>query len=375
MSHKEQVNLGSFYTPPHIVDLTYALLFKACGDIGDYTILEPSCGTGAFLTGAKGKKIVAADIDETALEIARGKFPSVSFFHSNALHDVSRQKYGIQDDEKLVIIGNPPYNDKTSQAKKSMKSGQIFQVDDDIKSRDIGLSSMLAYEKLHADYVAILHPLAYLIKKTNFTAVGKFMKNYKLREALVFNSQEFSNTSKLSAFPVAVAVYERNAVGTKYEDIWEWKFETLEGDVFSMSDFDYIGSYIDKYPNKAAQNTGEDILFYTMRDINALKRSRTFIGEDIPNAIHIDKADLDYYCYVDAFKWLVSKDLPYYYGNFDIPINNAGFDDVRSCFRKIALHRHPDILKGKIDDVALSIEYATDVAREYFAKLIKGVDR
>ncbi|WP_227484187.1 hypothetical protein [Campylobacter sputorum] len=30
------------------------------------------------------------------------------------MKDVSREKFGIEKDTNLIIIGNPPYNDKTS---------------------------------------------------------------------------------------------------------------------------------------------------------------------------------------------------------------------------------------------------------------------
>lgn len=33
---------------------------------------------------------------------------------TNLLQNVLRYKFGIEENQKLIIIGNPPYNDKTS---------------------------------------------------------------------------------------------------------------------------------------------------------------------------------------------------------------------------------------------------------------------
>ena len=89
-----------------------------------------------------------------------------------------------------------------------------------------------------------------------------------------------------------------------------------------------------------------DILFFTMRDINALNRSRTFIEEPIDNAIIIDKSKFAYYCYVDIFKDYIYK-LPYYYGNCDVFINNDDFIKVKDVFITKSIEKHP-WLKQKI---------------------------
>ena len=54
-----------------------------------------------------------------------------------------------------------------------------------------------------------------------------------------------------------------------------------------------------------------------MRDINALKRCRTFIKERITNAVDVAPEQLPYYCYIDCFKRYAN--VPYWMGNFDVP--------------------------------------------------------
>jgi methylase of polypeptide subunit release factors len=358
----QKINLGSFYTPPHLVRLVYKTLAEnAKGNFADVA-LEPACGEGAFFS-ENFPRFIGSDIDPAALAVARKKFPNVEFKEINMLAQISRSKFGISKKDKLLIVGNPPYNDTTSQVKNKIKT-QPCKMDNDIKTRDLGLSFMLAFAKLKPDYIAILHPLSYLIKRTNFETLKPLMQNYKLLDAIVFNSQEFSETSKTNGFPIVAAVYKKNAQGTSYEQIVKRTFKTLEGHEFSISDFDYIGKYISKYPIK---NTSGEFKFFTMRDINALKRSRTFIKEDSANTVYIEPQKLHYYCYVDIFKDIAPK-LPYYLGNLDIPFNREHFEKLKDDFLTLSMAKHPDIFAGKVK-IPKNINSAKAKVRGYFKEL------
>ena len=203
---------------------------------------------------------------------------------------------------------------------------------------------MLAFTKLDPDYIAVLHPLSYLIKKANFLILKPLMNRYQLLEAIVFNSQEFSDTSKATGFPIVAAVYAKNLKGTKYEQILQWRFKTLENNEFSLSDFDYICKYIPKYPSNYLKKS--IFKFFTMRDINALKRSRTFITEDSANTIHIPPEKLLYYCYIDVFKDIISY-LPYYMGNLNVPFDKQKFDLIKEEFLVMSIAKHPNIFREK----------------------------
>jgi hypothetical protein len=374
LSFEARTNQGSFYTPQLIVDRLYTTLAKfASADTFD-ALLEPNCGYGALLNHeyAKGaKRSIGADIDICALEAAQSAIKTAQFYRVNMLENTSRKSYGIGADEKLLIVANPPYNDVTSQAKNAVKR-RSCAIDADIATRDLGLSSILAFNKLRADFIAVLHPLSYLIKKSNFNTLKPFMQRYILKDALVFNSQVFSDTSKASGFPVLIAIYERGENGTSYDDIYRRRFKTIEGETFSLSQFDYIGAYLDKYPNKRkTQNDKNGYLFYTMRDINALKRSRTFIGEDIPNAVRVSNDKLDYYCYVDIFKDYADE-LPYYMGNLDIPIDRDQFEPLRECFRALSAAKRPELFAKTIAIHApQALNAAQNRIRSYFDKLFE----
>lgn len=344
-----RVNLGSFYTPAHYVRLVGEWLLKHGIDRG-WTIADLSCGYGAFfelgeIEGLRECRYLGSDIDAMAVAQANRYFPNVQMSEGNVLADVSRTKFGVGEHEKFVVVGNPPYNDLTSQSNQGIKTNAVA-IDADIKTRDLGMSSLLAYNKLRADYVAVLHPLSYLVKKANFSAARDFFVNYTLLEHVVFSSGEFAGTSRSSAFPVMVALYRRTpARGLNYETVRRTRFRTDSGETFSLDGFDYVTDEVCKYPGGCRYNP--EILFYTMRDINALRRSRTFLRERIANAVDIDPKKLAYYCYIDCFKRYA--DVPYYLGNFNVPFIREEFESVSNDVMALSKAAHPEIFGASKD--------------------------
>ena len=57
---------------------------------------------------------------------------------TNLLQNVLRSKFGIEENQKLIIIGNPPYNNKTLIIKNGVKS--LFAIDKNLSHRDLGIS-------------------------------------------------------------------------------------------------------------------------------------------------------------------------------------------------------------------------------------------
>lgn len=372
LTYKEKTNLGSFYTPPEFVARAYEMFSRFAGTCD--VVLDSSCGYGAFFSvpfPQENVRLIGGDIDEAALEVAQRNFEKVEFFRASALSGISRGKYGISARERLVIVGNPPYNDVTSRVKSGLKNRLPEEIDADVRTRDLGISFLLSFEKLQPDWVVVLHPLSYLIKEANFKLLSPFMRQYALRDALVFNSQEFASTSKCSGFPIVIAVYERSSAGTSYADIVRRRFETKEGASFSLSDFDYVCRYIPKYPSRSRRLFSRPgrYKFFTMRDINALKRSRTFIADDTVNTIFIPDGKLELYCYVDVFKDFSAR-LPYFFGNFDVMIDRAEFEKIKNDFLVLSIWKHPEIFSEEF--LPLSRERVA-IARlrvdEYFNKL------
>ena len=326
LTYENRINFGSFYTPQRYVDIVGQWL-KAENIGSDAVIADITCGGGAFFAlhdTFPNNQYIGNDIDQSALLTAEKYFPFVNLTCQNAFADVSRDKFGIPHSAKLIIVGNPPWNDTTSIINNSVKK-DIFPIDSDIKTRDLGMSSILSYNKLQADYVAILHPLSYLIKQTNFKTTEEFFKNYELINHIIFNSQEFANTSKMTGFPVIAALYKRHEYyGLSYQDVKRMTFHTTDGKSFCLSKRDYIADYIDKYPNNKRYTP--EILFYTQRDINALKRCRTFMTQRTNASVDVDPQKLPLYCYLDCFKRFA--DIPYYLGNFNVPFIKDTFDII-----------------------------------------------
>lgn len=108
LKHKERINLGSFYTPPKLVDLVWQMITPFLNSSS--VVLDSSCGYGSFFTNFKVRQI-GSDVDKIALQKAKEISPKLEFVEQNGLLGVARQNYNISKTENLVIIGNPPYND------------------------------------------------------------------------------------------------------------------------------------------------------------------------------------------------------------------------------------------------------------------------
>ena len=146
LNYTETVNLGSYYTPEIIVDLVYSILQKNIEDIKEFTIFDSSCGYGSFLARNDiTKRLVGADIDQKAIFEAKKIINGVDFTCQNSLLDVCRKNLAIKNEEKLIAIGNPPYNDTTSIIRNSIKDVSVQdKIDSDIKTRDLGMSFLLS---------------------------------------------------------------------------------------------------------------------------------------------------------------------------------------------------------------------------------------
>jgi hypothetical protein len=237
--------------------------------------------------------------------------------------------------------------------------------DKDINHRDLGISFLLSYNKLKADYICVLHPLSYLIKRTNFNSLNLFKENYILKDSVIISSSEFTQTSKLTSFPIIIAFYERNNNGMKYDDIMNYEFKTIEGKCYKINDFTPLANYITKYPNKQLNDVVAH--FWTMRDINALKRTKTFIESETDTSIRINLEKLPFYCYADIFKDYIPN-IPYYFGNSDIMIDENQFQSIKDIFVSESLKKYPFL-----HHLLINYKTTTDsklIINNYFKKLL-----
>lgn len=367
LGYKDRVNLGSYYTPSNYVNLVWKMLSPSL--VPETTIIDSACGYGNFLKKARQRSVIGCDLDKTAVDLAKRNIKQAQFFHTNSLHDVCRLKFNIPEKSKLAVVGNPPYNDKTSIIRHRIKDVSFF-IDKDIVSRDLGISFLLSYNKLKADWVCVLHPLSYLIKRTNFRILRNFTENYRLIKGVLISSSEFPESSKLTPFPIVVALYKRDTGGMSYDFIRSFQFKTMNKVNFCLDDFDYIARYVDKYPKKKnnAVLDKDSLFFWTMRDINALKRNRTFVKSWTSNTITIDKEKLNYYIYVDVFKRNIHR-LPFYLGNCDVIIDNKLFTQSLNYFIKDAINHHP-FLEKYTQTESIKETQAQNKIETYFNRLL-----
>ncbi len=394
LDSKQTINLGSFYTPRNIVNKAYAML-EARVNLKDFLLFDSSCGYGDFFiqydeclnkadsnnkdyidtdyshidsnhtlsnkpikayfnnthygdvnignkdfikkdsskVDSKIYRYLGADIDSIALQrVAK----NIRTLQTNSLENVSRKKFGIKENERLIIIGNPPYNDKTSMIRNGIKQ-ELYAIDSILKHRDIGISFLRSYAVLEPDFVCVLHPLSYLIKKANFTALKDFKDKYRLIDSVLVSSENFSNAK--TYFPIIIALYKRDSQGMEYEFIKSYRFKTMENKSLRLKDFDFITHYINKYPNPHDKRK-EVAYFHTLRDINALKRNKTFVEKPSKHTIRIFRENLKYYYYIHHFKSFAYR-LPYYFGNLDVFIDNEKFLESADDF--MSLESNPSI--------------------------------
>ena len=353
LAYENRVNLGSYYTPTEIVDVAWEMIAPYLNS--QTTIIDSACGYGDFLKDCGQAITIGCDIDETAIDVAKENNDNnkVRFFQTNALGDVSRAKFGIPQQSDLIVVGNPPYNDKTSLIRHNIKDVD-FDIDEDLACRDLGISFLRSYNKLEAAVICVLHPLSYLIKPTNFRLLKEFTANYRLIDGLLISSGEFPESAKHTPFPIVLALYQRDTRGMAYNFIRSFRFRIADKSDFCLGDFDYITGYVDKYPKKNRPTDVErndhhpekdaPLFFWTMRDINALKRNRTFVENYSANTIVIDKQKLDYYAYVDVFKRNLHR-LPFYFGNCDVLIDDNLFKQYRLSFISDAVRHHAFLKK------------------------------
>lgn len=367
LENNDRVNMGAYYTQDEYVDIVWDMITPYINE--KTTILDNSCGYGNFLNYSfKGKKI-GNDIDNIAINKARQSI-NANFFNENALSDVTRSQYKISENDKLCIVGNPPYNDRTSIIRQTIKNSNMM-IDDDISTRDLGMSFLLSYAKLRADFICVLHPLSYLIKPSNFKLLKKFTSKYQLKQGNIISSGVFDNASKSMQFPIVIAFYEKNNIGTNYADVINFSWQ-IASKSFKLSDFDDISNYIKKYPNKYQQVKNDDVLFWAMRDINALKRNQTFVHKVSANTLIIDKNKLEYYIYVDVFKQFSNR-VPYYFGNCNVLIDNNLFQKYKKYFILEALSRHKDLRQyfAKFDFSKIELlELSKQKINKYFEQLL-----
>lgn len=311
-------NLGKYYTPPKLVNLIASMINKYIND--ETFLLDLCCGCGAFLEAFNDCRIIGRDIDPAAIYILDFLgFENIEI--DNTLHNITRAKYNLNKEDEIIIIGNPPYNDIYSHSKKhglQKKTKCEIEIDSDIKTRDLGRMFLNAYVKLNPKAICILHPLSYLIKKTNFNSLKKLKEKYKLKEAVIFPNSEFLDLTG-QPFPVVAALYVQDDDGMNYEYIKSFKFKILESiDNFQLSRFEMITTkYMKKSASTKVRKSDINLYNYNIRDINSViaRGNLEYSIEPKADFLTVDYKELHKYCYINMMKYFFPNN--YLFGNLE----------------------------------------------------------
>lgn len=254
------------------------------------------------------------------------------------------------------------------------KKGKIV-CDEDLLSRDLGIAFLKAYNKLKANYVCVLHPLSYLIKQQNFKSLGVFKDNYRLIDATIVSCKEFETIQTTNSdFPVVAALYERCEDGMKYEDICKFKFSVFRSHKkFCLNKIKTIDGIIPKYPQKG---NAAAVQFYTLRDINALKRNVAFVKGPIANGVDVTIDNLYQYAWLLFFKENFSPpSYAFLYGNLS-PLYSKSIEspDIKNLLVSYAYYTNPIIHNGfQLND--LETVYSTIIPTDNYDKLFAILEK
>ncbi len=316
LSKSEKIQSGSYYTPEKLVKQVHEFIMPYLENKKiEKVVFDSAGGCGAFLFGLENYDYRVAESDVNACNFLRQCFDCHRIFYTNSLKGVSRDKYSISSSAFLIMIGNPPYNDTTSEFRNGEKGRNIC--DEDLYDRDLGISFLKSYHKLNADVVCVLHPLSYLIKEANFKRLRNFKDNYRLIKAEIFSSDLFRGTGKIK-FPILVALYEKCPDGMTYDYIKNFKFNVLDSSkTFILANFKTTDGYINKYPPRKndIQESPIGLYYYSFRDFNSLKKNTSFMTKKHPNGIVVTLENFYKYAYLYALKNLFNPEDMWLYGN------------------------------------------------------------
>jgi len=340
LSKEERIKLGSYYTPGNLVNLVVNLIEPySLKNKKDLIIFDNAAGCGAFLEKINRKPYRAADCDPEAVNFLKKHFDKKKIFLGNSLIGTNRSQYSISDKKFLIMVGNPPYNDTTSEFKNGQK-GKI-SCDPDLKDRDLGISFLKSYDKLKADVVCVLHPFSYLIKETNFKRLKNFKDNYKLKKGILFPSSLFSGTGSIK-FPIMIGLYERDEAGMDFKYIQDFRFSTIDNNrKFQLSKYETTDGYINKYPPRKndPKDSPLNLYFYTFRDFNSLRKNTSFFSRKHYNGIVVTLENFYKYAYLDALKSLFQPKDSWLYGNLSPLVNQEFLEKNKEVFIEYVLQK------------------------------------
>jgi hypothetical protein len=173
--NKKHIN-DKFYTKDEVVDSILSVV-----DISNYnTIIEPSAGNGSFSNKINHTNLISLDIDPE-----NDKVIKMNWFDYT---------YDKKPDEKILVIGNPPFGNQGSLALKFIKK----------------------CDEINANKIAFILPKSF--KKDTFK--NKIPKYYHLLSEIDISDNSFTLLNESYSVPSVFQIWERK---DKERDLVEMK--------------------------------------------------------------------------------------------------------------------------------------------------------
>ena len=138
-----------------------------------------------------------------------------------------------------------------------------------------------------------------------------------------------------------------------FDYIKNFKFEILDDSdkFFKLNNFQFIDDYVRKYQPKKNEDKISDIgiYFYPLRDINQLKRNKTFIINGNGNKhIKVMLNNFYKYQYIDTFKKLFNPKDMWLYGNISPFMDKKFIENHKKEFVIYSLQTNKELI-NKLD--------------------------
>ena len=330
---KDRVRLGQFYTPEHVTAQFKELLDPVLDLLPKNTVLlDPAVGTRALLSLDNSHRCIGADIDPRAVAI-NAELGYDDVLETNSLCDVSRAKFGVGESDPLVLVMNPPFNNKTSMHHRAEKTGQVHTCDAAVAAPDLGVSFLKLGVVLKADAMVVIHPWSLLGKQNNFRDLGSFSSDYRLTQGAIFSSAEFG--LKGEEFPVLIGVYRPGSM--TYEDFRQMELPiyrnvggTLmhDGEFLKLAHAQSLTKPIrGGTPTKDMRQDSEfGIYQFNLRDNNNVKSTANLTTKRSSSTIPVQASNLGHYSHINCLRRYLENDFTT--GNLNPLVREADLQDA-----------------------------------------------
>lgn len=320
---REKAARGQYFTPEHAANAVNALMQSVLKEVPQAVLLDPAAGAGALLNPFGAHRCVAADIDPVAVALLQ-ELGFAEVVLGNSLIGASRAKFGLLDQDELMVVLNAPFNG----------SNQVQTAcDPEFAANDSCVSFLKMAASLNPKAIVCIQPLTTLIKDRNFNQLGAFAKSYRIHSGFVMSSGEFALGGE--EFPLAVMVYVPGSM--TFTDVEQFAFPIFKniggvladcGQRLQLSKVQTTKGLIRNMPPKAGATTDSVLGIYqfNFRHINFVKAKGNLSETSSPSMIPVQASDLWQYAYINCFKRHFVTD--FVVGNLDPLCRPSDFADA-----------------------------------------------